>query len=1049
MKKIFTLVITIFLAFNVFADHVNKDEAKHLAAKFYSAFAPSAKADAKVDKIFIETFKGKESFYIISFDKGGFVIISADDYAVPVLGYSFTNPARETYGANIKYLFDRYKLEIEEVRTLKSENDQIKNDWENLRKAKLKGEIKAAGPLLETTWNQTPNYNKFCPGGSPTGCVATAMSQIMNYHEWPSSGNGWNNYIPSEHPEYGEQMANFANEVYDWQNMPNELTGSSSEDEIDATAILNYHAGVAVNMNYAPDASGAQTNDVLYAMSSYFKYDPATLELITYDPEEETGYFNKIKTEIDNGRPIYYDGYGESGGHAWVCDGYDDNNKVHINWGWGGNFNGFFLLDNMSPYTYDFTEGNAMIIGIQPGSAYQDMLWTKQASSFVEPARGIDYLFAVNERVAWAIGFDGYGNTDYLKEFTKTTDGNHWESGEINAPETDGYGSSMITAIDENTAWVALYDPNNGGGKIVKTSDGGENWIHQSSAAFAAPNGFPNVVHFWDANNGWCQGDPNGGYFELYTTTDGGNNWTRVPEENIPANQSGEYGTVGFYDVYEDNVWFATNKGRIFKSTDKGYHWEVYQTPLAVSFELSFKNENVGIIQRRGSGDNKVQYITTDGGENWTELNPTGNFYTNSFTYVPDTNILISTGSDYQTPYQGISYSTDDGQTFVEYANFYQNFQFLTLGSAGINATWAGAYSSSVNKDGMWKYGEKYDSLDFTVNKRKVCINDSTIIYNDISMDVYDTYEWDFGDGASPPTAIGSGPHIVKYTSEGSKTVKLVVTQGAIEDSIVKNEFVYAASGIPEIIEISGETEVNVFDTLTYTTTDLNEVNYQWDLPEDWIGSSTKNSIDITFLEQGTQTIRVTPSNVCGEGTPQELEITANCITTNPGIISGETEVRVGETHTYTVPYQDYISYIWDLPNDWSGTSTTNVIEITYGGQPVTDSIKVTSSSVCGEGESTYLTIDVSSGVGINTLKENMINIYPNPNAGNFTLNLEKLKNDENINIVIFNTDGTLLKQINVEKDKKEYNVSLDRKGLFIIRITSNNNQYSLPVIVN
>jgi hypothetical protein len=221
------------------------------------------------------------------------------------------------------------------------------------------------------------------------------------------------------------------------------------------------------------------------------------------------------------------------------------------------------------------------------------------------------------------------------------------------------------------------------------------------------------------------------------------------------------------------------------------------------------------------------------------------------------------------------------------------------------------------------------------------------------------------------------------------------------------------------------------------------------DLPEDWIGSSTKNSIDITFLVQGTQTIRVTPSNVCGEGTPKELEITANCITTNPGIISGETTVRVGETHTYTVPYQDYISYIWDLPNDWTGTSTTNIIEITFGGQPVTDSIKVTSSSVCGEGESTYLTIDVSSGVGINTLEENMINIYPNPNTGNFTLNLEKLINDENINIVIFNTDGTLLKQINVEKDKKIYNVSMDKKGLFIIRITSNNNQYSLPVIVH
>ncbi|MGM0406617.1 MAG: C10 family peptidase [Bacteroidota bacterium] len=1050
MKKIFTFLISIFISINVFSDHVDKNEAKLLAEKFYSSFAPASKSSAKADKIFVENYNDKESFYIISFDKGGFVIISADDDAVPILGYSFNSPVDKNYGSNIKYLFDSYKKEIEDIRTLKIKDNNNKKDWELLRASKLKEDIKAVEPLLETIWNQSPYYNEYCPPNTPTGCVATAMSQIMNYHEWPKSGNGWNKYIPIDNPDFGTQYADFTSVTYDWANMPKDLTSSSSTTEVDAVAILNYHAGVAVNMNYDPEGSGALSRDVLFALTSYFKYDPSTIEFVTYDAETESEYFNKLKTEIDNGRPIYYDGHGESGGHAWICDGYDDNNKVHINWGWGGSYNGYFLLSDMAPGSYDFTEGNAMIIGIQPGSAYQKMSWTKQASGFEEESRGVQYISAVSNRIAWAVAFDGSGNSNNVKEYTKTTDGFNWVSGEINATETDGYGTSMISAIDENTAWVALYDPTNGGGKIVKTSDGGQNWTHQSTATFSSPNGFPNVVHFWDENNGWCQGDPNDGYFELYTTTDGGETWTRVPESNIPDNLSGEYGTVGYYDVYGDNIWYATNKGRIFKSTDKGLNWVVYQTPISdASFELSFKNENVGIIQKRGSGDNKVQYITTDGGENWNELNPTGNFYTSSFKYVPDTNLLISTGSDYETPFQGLSYSTDNGKTFYEFEDFYKNFQFLSLGTAGIDAIWAGAFNQDKNNDGMWRYGEKFDTLDFSVNKRKFCLNDSSVIIYDNSLETYDTYEWDFGEGATPSLANGAGPHTIKYTTEGSKKIKLSVSKGGEEDSVIKNDLIYVASGVPEISEISGEIEVNVFDAHTYSVTELDEVEYLWDLPNDWIGYSSNNSVNITFLAPGTESIKVTPTNICGDGISEELEITALCITTTPGSITGDSNVKIGETHTYTVPEQDYISYIWETPADWTGNSSINSIDITFEGEPVTDSIKVTSTSVCGEGESSYLEIEVESSVSISKVDKNIIKIYPNPNTGNFKIDLANLSDQfENLKIEILNTDGSLIKRIEGVRNQNEYDVSIDRKGLFIVRVITNKNQYSLPIIV-
>jgi len=881
MKRFFTTFFAAMFIFSyVFADTVNENEAKVIAETFYNAYAPASRAGSPIDKTIVEYYQQDESFYIFSFKNGGFVMVSADDYASPILGYSFNNPISNELGSNVRYLFDNYNKEIADIKNLKIKEDKIKKEWIKLREAKLSGNIKAAEPLLTTTWNQNPIYNQYCPTGTPTGCVATAMSQIMNYHEWPTSGNGWHKFIPQDHPEYGEQYADFSSETYDWDYMPNTLSYSSTSREVEAIATLCYHAGVSVNMNYDPSGSGASSSDVLFALSSYFKYDPSSIEMVTYNSDNETEYLNKIKTEIDNERPIYYDGYGDEGGHAWVCDGYDENDYIHINWGWGGSSNGYFLLSNMVAGGYDFTDGNAMIIGIKPGSANQDMLWTKHASGFKTASRGIQYISAVDKRTAWAVAYDGTSSNDNVKEFTRTTDGHNWTSGTINATGTDGLSAAMISAIDESTAWAALFDGSNGGGKIVKTTDGGENWEHQSTAAFTAPYGFPNVVHFWDANNGWCQGDPNNGYFEFYTTSDGGTTWTRVPQANIPDNLSSEYGTVGYYAVYGDIVWFATNKGRIFKSTDKGYNWDAYQTPLSnASFELSFKDANTGIIQKRGEGDNKVQYITTDGGENWTVLNPTGNFYTSSFKYVPGENLLISSGSDSETPLMGISYSTDNGATFIDYADFYKNFQFLSIGAAGPDAIWAGGFNSDENNDGMWHYGNILISAEFAANDSIYCTDDD-VIFTDNSYGSPDSWTWNFGDGASPATATGAGPHTINYSTSGFKNITLTINKETDEHIYEKSKYIHVSGSIPDVGSITGESSVTAGETHTYSVTKLDNVLYTWDIPSQWTGSSTVNEIEIEFTgASGIGTITINPSNACGDGTPATLEITVDAST--------------------------------------------------------------------------------------------------------------------------------------------------------------------------
>jgi len=879
MKKIFTLFIAIVIASQSFADRVEEKAAKQIAENFFRAYAPSAKAYSSINKIIIEKYQEQESFYIYGFEDGGFVIVSADDDATPILGYSFTSYITEEIGSNIRFLFERYKLEIEDAKQVKTKSSSIKKEWENLKNIKTKGEIKAAGPLLTTTWNQNPIYNMYCPWESPTGCVATAMSQIMNYHEWPATGNGWHKYTPSDHPEYGIQYADFSSGNYDWANMANSISLESTNAQKEAVAKLCYHAGVSVNMNYDPDGSGANSNDVMYALTSYFKYDPSTIEIVEYNSADETSYLNKIKNEIDNGRPIYYDGYGDDGGHAWVCDGYDDNDKVSINWGWGGSYNGYFLLSNMVAGGFDFTDGNSMIIGIKPGSEYQDMLWTKKASGFTNRSRGIRHISAVDKYTAWAIAYDGLGDDEKVKEYTRTTDGGStWEPGFIYTENIDSLSPAMITAVDKNTAWVALFDGTNGGGKIVRTTDGGQNWEHQSTATFSAPNGFPNVIHFWDANNGWCQGDPNGGYFEMYTTTNGGETWARVPQGNIPANYDNEYGTIGYYCVYGNIVWFATNKGRIFKSTDKGLNWVVYQTPLTdASFELSFKDEDTGIIQRRGQGDNKVQYITTDGGANWTALNPTGNFYTAGFKFVPETDILVSVGIDYNTPFMGISYSTDNGATFNEYADFYQNFQFTTIDAASIDAMWAGGFNSDQYSDGIWHYGNIAASVNISTSKTMYCNGDDATLTGNNFGNV-ENWQWNFGEGASPATAVGKGPHTVSYSSDGFKDISLTITENGEDYTFIFDDYLVYSSAVPDAAgNITGNNTVRSGETHSFSVQNQNNVTFNWDFPELWSGNSTTNIINITFAGGSTVgTLTVTPSNGCGTGTSSSLEINVN-----------------------------------------------------------------------------------------------------------------------------------------------------------------------------
>jgi len=319
--------------------------------------------------------------------------------------------------------------------------------------------------------------------------------------------------------------------------------------------------------------------------------------------------------------------------------------------------------------------------------------WADQNSGFPNASTGINYMIAVDANIVWGAGYDGGGSAIPYQIVTHTTDGGtNWTATQIDTAPTGG-DAAMVMAIDENKAWVPIHTGTPQG--IYYTENGGANWVRQESADFNLTGSFPNVVHFFNENDGFAQGDAVGGYFELYTTTDGGTNWTRVAEANIPAPLAGEWGIVGYYDAVGDNIWYGTQMGRVFYSNDKGNNWEVAQTPIATYTDVTFKDNLHGLAQDKGSSSTGTIAETSDGGVTWQAVTHTGTCYTNDMDYVPGSeNTYVSTGAT--TGISGASFSYDGGHNWITFDET-DTVQFLATSWIDVTTGWAGCFNDQNN----------------------------------------------------------------------------------------------------------------------------------------------------------------------------------------------------------------------------------------------------------------------------------------------------------------------------------------------------------------
>lgn len=407
MKKSLLLVV-ILLAFNsLFAGPVDSEYAKFLGAKFVKANFEQRQNSALDLAYTVKSDAGDPCFYVFNVSDYGFVFVSAEDCARPILGYSENGAFDlETMAPGLGFMMEEYKNAI----TYAIENNAVATtniaaEWKSLENS---GKVKPAmrgqgvGPLCTTKWNQSWPYNKFCPeqpaswasnGHVVVGCVATAMAQLMKYWNHPIQGEGTHTYYA---PLYGEQTVNFGETTYDWENMPNTISSTSPEVEIDAVALLSYHCGVSVNMQYdvTGDGSGAFSGDVPEAIQSHFRYAPSQHE----SKGNYEVWLTKLREAIDMRRPVYYSGCSTGGCHAFVCDGYDENELYHFNYGWGGSSDGYFAPDaieynvsqvgaifNMMPLdVYNNTASAPTNLSVVPGAnnaLTATLTWTNPTTS--------------------------------------------------------------------------------------------------------------------------------------------------------------------------------------------------------------------------------------------------------------------------------------------------------------------------------------------------------------------------------------------------------------------------------------------------------------------------------------------------------------------------------------------------------------------------------------------------------------------------------------------------------------------------------------------
>ena len=462
MKKISMLSLILIIAGQLFAQRVSESQAAQVCQRFLLDRNQLTAAEGfKLAEVYTQD-NGDVALYRYQLPDVGFVVVSASTTTPPVLAYGFEHDFEMI--PPVRDLFHLYK---EEIACAEKQQWQAKPKaaaaWERYLADEFVPQAPkgtSGGPLLTTTWNQSKYYNTYCPWDAaagpnydyrvPNGCVALACAQIMNYHRFPDRGIGSTSYIPQGYPR---QTVNFYQHTYHYDAMTNHPTSYANE-----IAKLAYHFGVAIQMMYTADGSGANTTVAKEKLNTVFKYDPNLTSWFrdSYLDTLVTIYYAALKGEIDSKRPVYYSGCNQtlSSCHAYVLDGYDEDDLFHLNYGWGGSSNGYYALDNFVAGPQHFDYSSEAVLNIRPAQGAEPPQCNghqRNTASFGYVADGSHTVrpYAANPDCSWMVAAQGASEYQFTFERLDLNEGDYVTI--YNGPTTESGVKVALTGSQKPT----------------------------------------------------------------------------------------------------------------------------------------------------------------------------------------------------------------------------------------------------------------------------------------------------------------------------------------------------------------------------------------------------------------------------------------------------------------------------------------------------------------------------------------------------------------------------------------------------------------------
>lgn len=777
MKK-FTLTILIFVltAGIIYAKKVEESKAKLVAetflsqSKHYNGNSSVSLAEVfefeSVSIINPNVIEKTPLLYVFDIaNENGIILVSGDDVASPILGYTTSgNFDKEKLPYSFQKWIEGYKRQIQYAidNELEAISD-VEITWKKLiagEQINTDGSAKAVSPLCTTTWDQAPYYNAMCPGGSVTGCVATAMAQVMKFWNHPAQGTGMHSY---NHNEYGTLSANFGATTYQWSQMPNSINSNN-----DAIATLMYHCGVSVDMGYSPQVSGAWVVEddspvcSESAFKNYFGYNPS-LHGEKRDNYSTSQWLQMVYADLDAGRPLVYAGFGSGGGHAFVCDGYDANDYFHFNWGWGGYYDGFFHIDALDPGgtgtgggTGGYNSGHQAIFEMIPETTSTSYDLKLYENLQVNPSTiGIGDAFTVNSVIG------NYGNDNFNGDFAafifdanmNAIDYVEILSGQLDAGyfNTYSFSTSGMSSLLPGSYYISIYYRTSGG-NWMEVGDGN----YYNSIPFTVEN--ESDIELYSA-------------FYLTTgTTITQNDPFSVFVDIVNYGGSTFYGAfdISIYDL--DGYWVESIQTLTGAALESGYFYDdlefstsgITATPGTYLLALQHQPTNgEWTLSGSSSYPNPIQVIIKAAGElpDIYEPNDAENSATNlNVDFVGNNASVYTTGSnsdngfDYDYYYlnlpSGYDYTIDARAHDAYNSGNGQTYTNDILWSYNTGAFWSLAYDDvmfgniQVNNGGMVKFlaapyfpGETGTYLlEFQVSRTPIGIDD---VFSDNSISLY------------------------------------------------------------------------------------------------------------------------------------------------------------------------------------------------------------------------------------------------------------------------------------------------------------------------